>query len=119
LRDDSREPDASPTCLIGGYKGGFQSRRNLMIAASALSTMGAAAEALADDAKVVDYLLVQTVTGLAFDKATNMLSLTGISPVTLFFVDRSAETTRSVCRLARLRRTPRSSGTRRFSTMLQ
>jgi hypothetical protein len=59
-----------------------------MIAASALSTMGGAADALADDAKVVDYLLVQTATGLAFDKATNTLSLTGISPVTLFFADR-------------------------------
>nr|WP_294528940.1 hypothetical protein [uncultured Rhodopila sp.] len=67
----------------------MQSRRNLMIAASALSTMGVAVGALADDAKVVDYLLVQTAKGLSFDKATNILSLTGISPVTLFFADRA------------------------------
>jgi hypothetical protein len=66
----------------------MQSRRNLMIAASALSTMGGAVGAVADEAKVVDYLLVQTAKGLAFDKGTNMLSLVGISPITLFFADR-------------------------------
>src|SRR5664279_1473420 len=59
-----------------------------MIAASALSTMGGTVGAVADEAKVVDYLLVQTAKGLAFDKETNMLSLVGVSPITLFFADR-------------------------------
>jgi hypothetical protein len=59
-----------------------------MIAASALSAMGVAVDAVADETTIVDYLLVQTAKGLAFDKATNTLSLTGISPVTLFFADR-------------------------------
>jgi hypothetical protein len=36
----------------------------------------------------VDYLLVQTAKGLAFDKTTNTLSLIGVSPITLFFADR-------------------------------
>jgi hypothetical protein len=66
----------------------MRSRRNLMIAASALSTMGATVGAVADEAKIVDYLLVQTAKGLAFDKETNMLSLVGVSPITLFFADR-------------------------------
>lgn len=63
----------------------MHSRRNLFIAASALATVGVTAHALADDADVVDYLLVQTAKGLAFDKATNTLSLIGVSPITLFF----------------------------------
>ena len=35
-----------------------------------------------------DFLFVQTSKGLAFDKATNKLTLTGVSPVTVFFTDR-------------------------------
>ena len=66
----------------------MQSRRNLVIATSALVAAGVATRALADDAKVVDYLLVQTAKGLTFDKATNTLSLIGVSPITLFFADR-------------------------------
>lgn len=66
----------------------MQSRRNLFIAASAVATAGVAARALADDASVVDYLLVQTAKGMAFDKTTDTLSLIGVSPITLFFADR-------------------------------
>ena len=66
----------------------MQSRRNLVIAASVLATAGLATRARADDAKVVDYLLVQTAKGMSFDKATNTLSLIGVSPITLFFADR-------------------------------
>jgi hypothetical protein len=66
----------------------MQSRRNLVIATSALVAAGMSTRALADDAKVVDYLLVQTAKGLAFDKATSTLSLIGVSPITLFFADR-------------------------------
>ena len=66
----------------------MQTRRNLVIAASALAAAGMASRARAEDAKIVDYLLVQTAKGMSFDKATNTLSLTGVSPVTLFFADR-------------------------------
>jgi hypothetical protein len=66
----------------------MQSRRNLVIATSALVAAGISTRALADDAEAVDYLLVQTSKGLAFDKATSTLSLIDVSPVTLFFSDR-------------------------------
>jgi len=35
-----------------------------------------------------DFLFVQTSKGLTFDKANNKLTLTGVSPVTVFFTDR-------------------------------
>jgi hypothetical protein len=66
----------------------MQSRRNLVIATSALVAAGIATRTLADDEKAVDYLLVQTAQGLAFDKSTNTLSLIDVSPITLFFSDR-------------------------------
>ena len=66
----------------------MQSRRNLVIAASALVATGITTSTRADDADVVDYLLVQTAKGLTFDKATNTLSLIDVSPITLFFADR-------------------------------
>jgi hypothetical protein len=66
----------------------MQSRRNLVIAAFLLATSSIAARALADEANVVDYLLVQTAKGLTFDKASNTMSLIGVSPITLFFSDR-------------------------------
>lgn len=64
------------------------SRRNLVLTASALATAGVVSHALADDNTTIDYLLVQTARGLAFDKGTNTLQLVGISPITLFFSDR-------------------------------
>jgi hypothetical protein len=66
----------------------MQSRRNLVIATSAFVAAGIATRTVADDDKVVDYLLVQTSKGLTFDKATNTLSLIDVSPITLFFADR-------------------------------
>ncbi len=66
----------------------MQSRRNLVVATSVLVAAGISTRALADDDKTVDYLLVQTAKGLAFDKPTNVLSLVGVSPITLFFADR-------------------------------
>jgi hypothetical protein len=65
-----------------------QTRRNLVLAASALTSTGIVSRAFADSPQVVDYLLVQTAKGLTFDPATNTLSLLGVSPVTLFFADR-------------------------------
>jgi hypothetical protein len=64
------------------------SRRNLVLATSALAAAGITARAGADKPQEVDCLMVQTARELSFDKATNMLSLLGVSPVTLFFADR-------------------------------
>jgi hypothetical protein len=66
----------------------MQSRRNLVIATTALVAAGVTTRAFADDAKAVDYLLVQTAKGLGFDPATSTLSLIDVSPITLFFADR-------------------------------
>jgi hypothetical protein len=66
----------------------MQSRRNLIMATSVLVAAGISTRALADDDNTVDYLLVQTAKGLTFDKPTNVLSLVGVSPITLFFADR-------------------------------
>jgi len=66
----------------------MQSRRNLFLAASVLTAAGISTRTFADDDKTVDYLLVQTSKGMTFDKATNTLSLIGVSPITLFFADR-------------------------------
>lgn len=66
----------------------IQSRRSLVTATSALVAAGISTSALADADKTVDYLLVQTAKGQAFDKATSTLSLVDVSPITLFFADR-------------------------------
>jgi hypothetical protein len=63
-------------------------RRNLALAASALAIAGATTRARSEDPKTIDYLMVQTARGLAFDATSSALRLTGISPVTLFFSDR-------------------------------
>jgi hypothetical protein len=65
-----------------------QTRRNLVLAASALTSTGLVSRAFAETSQAVDYLLVQTAKGLTFDSATNTLSLHGVSPITLFFADR-------------------------------
>jgi len=66
----------------------MQSRRHLVIAASVVAVAGLTTRALADDANVVDYLVVQTARELTFDKASSTMSLIGVSPITLFFADR-------------------------------
>jgi hypothetical protein len=66
----------------------MQNRRNLFFATSALFAAGITTRAFADDDTDVDYLFVQTSKGMAFDEATNTLSLTNVSPITLFFADR-------------------------------
>jgi hypothetical protein len=63
-------------------------RRSLVLTASALAAALVAGHVSADDTTPTDYLLVQTAKGLAFDKATNTLSLIDVSPTTLFFADR-------------------------------
>jgi hypothetical protein len=66
----------------------MQSRRSFVTATGVLVAAGVTTPALADDATNVDYLLVQTAKGVAFDTATNTLSLIDVSPITLFFADR-------------------------------
>ena len=56
--------------------------------ASVTTTLTAAAQTAAQDAKQADYLFVQTANAMSFDKATNKLTLHGVSPVTVFFSDR-------------------------------
>jgi hypothetical protein len=38
--------------------------------------------------KTADFLFVQSAKGMTFDKVRNALTLTGVSPVTIFFTDR-------------------------------
>jgi hypothetical protein len=67
-------------------------RRRLIGGTAALATTLAGvrlARAEGDgDGKTADFLFVQTASGMRFDAATNQLTLTGVSPVTLFFADR-------------------------------
>lgn len=55
--------------------------------AVAFSSAGAATKAPAA-AKMGEFLFVQTSQGMTYDAKTKTLSLTGVSPVTLFFTDR-------------------------------
>jgi hypothetical protein len=59
------------------------------IAASSLAAFRAvAAQPTEEQLKQAEYLFVQSAKGMTFDKATNKLTLTGVSPITLFFSDR-------------------------------
>ncbi len=65
------------------------SRRGAILAAAGLA-LGASLpiQATAEDAKVADFLFVQTSRAMSYDPATKRLTLEGVSPVTLFFADR-------------------------------
>jgi hypothetical protein len=41
-----------------------------------------------EHSKTADFLFVQSANGMTFDKAASKLTLTGVSPVTVFFADR-------------------------------
>jgi len=68
--------------------------RRTFIAASAFaatslaSLKSALAQATKEPEKQADFLFVQSSKGMTFDKATNKLTLTGVSPVTVYFTDR-------------------------------
>jgi len=69
------------------------SRRTFLAAASALtaslaSLKSARVEAAEEPPKQADFLFVQSAKGMTFDKSTSKLTLTGVSPVTVFFTDR-------------------------------
>lgn len=68
-------------------------RRGLMAGAALAATLlGSRASLRAQTAseapKNADFLFVQCARGMAFDSAKSTLTLTGVSPITLFFTDR-------------------------------
>jgi hypothetical protein len=67
-------------------------RRSFLSHASALTSAIASGAALAQPTqattKEADFLFVQTARGLSFNPTTRMMTLNGVSPVTLFFSDR-------------------------------
>jgi hypothetical protein len=59
------------------------------IAASSLPSLKTALAQVTPEApKEADFLFVQSAKGMTFDKAKNALTLTGVSPVTIYFTDR-------------------------------
>lgn len=64
--------------------------RRSFIAATALGTAAFASlrSALAQGGQEAEFLFVQSAKGMTFDKATNKLTLSGVSPATVFFSDR-------------------------------
>jgi hypothetical protein len=64
-------------------------RRNF-IAASALTatSLVAARSAFAQGGQEPEFLFVQSAKGMTFDKAASKVTLTGVSPATVFFSDR-------------------------------
>jgi hypothetical protein len=68
-------------------------RRNLMAAAAVTASSLASirpvlAQAIPELPKEADFLFVQSSKVMTFDKSTNKLTLTGVSPITVFFTDR-------------------------------
>jgi hypothetical protein len=58
-------------------------------AASSIASLKAGlAQAAEKPPKTADFLFVQSSKGMTFEKAANKLTLTGVSPVTVFFTDR-------------------------------
>ena len=70
-----------------------RSRRDF-IAATAIGAVSLASvtpaltQGKSEAPKEADFLFVQSSKGLTFDKANNTLTLTGVSPITVFFTDR-------------------------------
>jgi hypothetical protein len=59
------------------------------VAAPSLAWLkGALAQPTPEAPKEADFLFVQSAKGMTFDKAKNTLTLTGVSPVTIYFTDR-------------------------------
>jgi len=67
------------------------SRRRVLASTATLAStlaVSSVAGAAAADQESADFLFVQTAKGMTFDTASKKLTLTGVSPVTLFFSDR-------------------------------
>ena len=63
-------------------------RRFVQTSAIAAWSLAFLRSARAQSEEKADFLFVQSSKGMTFDKATNKLTLTGISPVTVYFTDR-------------------------------
>jgi hypothetical protein len=65
-------------------------RRRFIAAGTALAAgaVGLAPALHAEESGSADFLFVQTAAAMAYDPATRALTLSGVSPVTLFFSDR-------------------------------
>jgi hypothetical protein len=67
-------------------------RRSFVAATLAVSSLASFKSALVQGAqeqpKQADFLFVQSSKAMTFDKSTNKLTLTGVTPMTLFFTDR-------------------------------
>jgi hypothetical protein len=68
----------------------FRATRRSIIAAAMIAATSYAALAQPTPAapKEADFLFVQSAKGMTFDKTKNALTLTGVSPVTIYFTDR-------------------------------
>jgi len=69
----------------------MMTRRRLLLTtvlAAVMAPLRSAFVRAAEQTKTVDFLFVQTAQGLAFNKSNGTLTLTGVSPVTVFFSDR-------------------------------
>jgi hypothetical protein len=64
-------------------------RRSFVAATLAASSLASLRSAFAQEPpKQADFLFVQSSKAMTFDKSTNKLTLTGVTPMTLFFTDR-------------------------------
>jgi len=65
-------------------------RRRVVVtsALTAAASLAFSKSALAQAIGSADFLFVQSAKGMTFDKAANKVTLTGVSPVTVFFTDR-------------------------------
>jgi len=59
-----------------------------VVGSSAASVKSVFAQATRQAPGEADFLFMQSAKGMTFDKAINKLTLTGVSPVTVFFTDR-------------------------------
>jgi hypothetical protein len=75
-----------PRAITMKTRGTFITTAALAAAAAPLTL--AVAQPSGETAKKIDFLFVQTASGMTFDKSTNKLTLDGVSPITLFFSDR-------------------------------
>lgn len=70
----------------------MSTRRSFMVATAAASSLAVlksvSAQPTPQAPGEANFLFVQSSKGLIFDKANNKLTLTGVSPVTVFFTDR-------------------------------
>jgi len=91
MENSKRKPYSHSTQIQPSKVVQMITRRTFMaatLAAPALPLSSVLAQSVKEPAKQADFLFVQTAKSMSFDKATNKLSLEGVSSTTLFFSDR-------------------------------